>query len=265
MSFLATDPVASAQRRESFRPGPRRLEDPLVLFERYRRERRPEDRNALVVRYMALAQHLARRYSTRAEEDDLQQVAALGLVKAIDRFDPSRGIAFSSFAVPTILGELKRYFRDLGWAVRPPRDIQELTLRVDVVAERLTGELGRSQTVDEVARACQATAEDVLEARAASSAHYPVSLDQPAHEEDDEVRERLVADEDPGFARAEQAADLERLFSCLNEREREVVRLRFGEDLVQQEIGARLGISQMHVSRLLRQAIATLQQHAGSR
>jgi RNA polymerase sigma-B factor len=236
-----------------------------VLFERYRRERRPVDRDALVVRYMALAQHLARRYSTRAEEDDLQQVAALGLVKAIDRFDPSRGIAFSSFAVPTILGELKRYFRDLGWAVRPPRDIQELTLRVDVVAERLTGELGRSPTVDEVAHACQATAEDVLEARAASSAHYPVSLDQPAHEEDDEVRERLVADEDPGFARAEQAADLERLFSCLSERERDVVRLRFGEDLVQQEIGARLGISQMHVSRLLRQAIATLQQHAGSR
>ena len=212
---------------------------------------------------MPLAQHLARRYRTRAETDDLQQVAALALIKAVERFDPTRGTAFSSFAVPTILGELKRYFRDLGWSVRVPRDVQDWSLRIDGVTERLTGELGRSPTVDEVADACDTTREGVLEARAARSAHYPDSLDQPGQDDDDDdVRAPLAAVDDPGFARAEQTADIERLFAYLSEREREVLRLRFVEDLVQREIGTRMGISQMHVSRLLRQAITALQHQA---
>ena len=143
--------------------------------------------------------------------------------------------------------------------MRPPRDIQELTLRVDVVTERLTGGLRRSPTVDEVAGACQVTREEVLEARSAATAHYPDSLDEPAQADEDGIREWLVAGEDPAFAHAEQAADLERLFSCLSERERAVVRLRFGEDLVQREIATRLGISQMQVSRVLKQAIGALQ------
>ena len=240
-----------------------RPHESVQLFEHYRRDRRTADRDQLVARYMPLAQHLARRYSTPAEKDDLQQVAALALIKAVERFDPTRGSAFTSFAVPTILGELKRYFRDLGWAVRVPRDVQNLTLLVDGVTERLTGELGRSPTVDEIAQACETTREGVLEALAAKSAHYPGSLDRPGQDDEaDDAREPLAAVDDPGFARAEQSADIERLFSYLSEREREVLRLRFFEDLVQREIGARMGISQMHVSRLLRQAITTLQHHS---
>ena len=242
------------------RSGARDRQDTLRLFERYQRERRAEDRDELVRRHMRLADSVAARYRTRAEDDDLRQVAAMALVKAVDRFDPTRGIAFSSFAVPTILGELKRYFRDLGWSVRVPRHLQDLILRMDGIGEGLTSELGRAPTVDELARACNASREDVLEARAAASAHFAESLDRPEQDAgDDDVRERLVATEDPGYARAEQTADLDRMLSRLSERERTVVRLRFQEDMVQREIGARLGISQMQVSRVLKQAISALQ------
>ena len=232
------------------------------LFERYQRERRPADRDELVRRHMRLADSLAGRYRTRAEHDDLQQVAAMALVKAVDRFDPTRGIAFSSFAVPCILGELKRYFRDLGWSVRVPRHLQELILRMDGIGERLTSELGRTPTADELAHACNVSREDLLEARAAASAHFADSLDRPDQDADDDVRERFVATEDPGYALAERTADLDRMLSRLSERERTVMRLRFQEDMVQREIGARLGISQMQVSRVLKQAISALQAQA---
>jgi RNA polymerase sigma-B factor len=242
------------------RSGARGRQDTLRLFERYQRERRAEDRDELVRRHVRLADSVAARYRTRAEDDDLRQVAAMALVKAVDRFDPTRGIAFSSYAVPTILGELKRYFRDLGWSVRVPRHLQDLILRMDGIGEELTSELGRAPTADELARACNASREDVLEARAAASAHFAESLDRPKQDaEDDDVRERLVETEDPGYARAEQTADLDRMLSCLSERERTIVRLRFQEDMVQREIGACLGISQMQVSRLLKQAMSTLQ------
>jgi len=189
-------------------------------------------------------------------------VALLALVKAIDRFDPDRGIAFTSFAVPTVLGEIKRYFRDLGWVVRVPRSVQELKQRLDREVTQMTATLGRSPTPIELADRTGATVEQVIEALSASSAHYPDSLDRPANDEGDPLMDRLGGDDDPGFARAENAVFLGTLLDQLDEREREILHLRFQQDLTQAEIGRRLGISQMHVSRLARRAIGTLQANA---
>jgi RNA polymerase sigma-B factor len=187
----------------------------------------------------------------------------MGLLKAIDRFDPDRGTAFSSFAVPTIAGELKRYFRDKSWALRVPRALQELTQRVDHTTNRLVDELARTPTVAEVAGALGITPEQVLEAREAATAYRAESLDRPYGEDQDAapVIETLGADE-PGYRQAEQAATLETMMSILSDREREVLRLRFAEDLTQTEIGHRIGVSQMHVSRLLRRAVTRLRETA---
>jgi RNA polymerase sigma-B factor len=229
------------------------------LFSHYRRTGDPAARAQLVERFLPLARSLARRYQHGAEPlDDLMQVASLGLLKAIDRYDPERGIAFSSYAVPTIAGELKRHFRDHGWTVRVPRDLQELTLRVDTVTQTLTSELGRSPTPAELAERANATTEQILEALAAATAHRPDSLDRPLAEDGDDAIDLLVATE-PGFERVDDAALVGGLLHTLSDRERVILRLRFEEDLTQVEIGARLGISQMHVSRVIRQAIATLQ------
>src|SRR5215216_571981 len=148
-----------------------------ALLERYHAHRDARDREALVERYLPLARHLSRRYRMGGEAEDLEQVASIGLLKAIDRYDPGRGIAFTSYAVPTILGELKRYFRDLGWMVRVPRALQELGQKVHVAADELVTELGRAPTVVELARRCDATVERVLEARELSTAHRTISLD----------------------------------------------------------------------------------------
>jgi RNA polymerase sigma-B factor len=233
--------------------------DDHALFERYGRTRDPADKEALVERFQALALHLSRKYHARGEREDLEQIACLALLKAIDRYDPSRGIAFSSFAMPTILGELKRYFRDRGWAVRVPRSLQELQARVDEAAEEMLGELGRYPTAEELAERCETTAEAVLEARGLMTAHRPESLDRPAGDDGTESLGGVIGTDDPGFVEAERAADLDRLFSALTPREREILRLRFDEDLVQRDIAERLGLSQMHVSRLIRQAIEKLQ------
>jgi RNA polymerase sigma-B factor len=233
-------------------------------FEAYHRDGDSGTREILATRYLPLARHLARRYRGRAELDDLEQVASLALLKAIDRYDPTRGLEFSTFAYPTILGELKRYFRDLGWTVRVPRDLQELTLRLDGLRETLTGELGRSPTVAELAERAGATTEQVVEAISAASAHHPDSLDRPLSEDGDLAIDVVVAHDDPGFARAEDAVVVDGLLATLSEREREVLRLRFEEDLTQAEIGRRLGVSQMHVSRLIRQSIAALQVQSAS-
>jgi RNA polymerase sigma-B factor len=221
-------------------------------------------RGALVERFLPLARQLARRYQRGGEPlDDLVQVASLGLLKAIDRFDPSRETAFSSFAVPTILGELKRHFRDRGWSVRVPRDLQELAVKLEPVSEGLTRELGRAPTPAEIAKRTGTTVEQVLEAREAASAYRAVSLDRPR--EEDEEGDGLGAAygiEDPGFSLAEDSATIERLMRVLSEREREVLRLRFAEDLTQAEIGERIGVSQMHVSRIIRQAVNRLRDAA---
>jgi len=218
-----------------------------------------------VERFLPLARQLARRYQRGGEPlDDLVQVASLGLLKAIDRFDPARETAFSSFAVPTILGELKRHFRDKGWSVRVPRDLQELAVRLEPIGEQLARELGRAATPAEIAERAGATVELVLEAREAAGAYRAVSLDRP-REDDDDSGEPIgiaVGVEDPGFGLAEDSATVSRLMRVLSDREREVLRLRFEEDLTQAEIGARIGVSQMHVSRIIRQAVGRLREAA---
>jgi RNA polymerase sigma-B factor len=230
------------------------------LLERYHRDGDVTAREALVERFLPLARQLARRYQRGGEPlDDLIQVASLGLLKAIDRFEPDRPTAFSSFAVPTILGELKRHFRDRGWSVRVPRDLQEMSVRVDRVTESMARSLGRAPTPAEVAAEIGTTLERVLEAREAAGAYRAISLDRSRDEDDEgEGMADTFGFEDPGFGLAEDAATVERLMTVLSDREREVLRLRFAEDLTQSEIGARVGVSQMHVSRLIRQAVARL-------
>jgi RNA polymerase sigma-B factor len=223
-------------------------------------------RELLVDRYLPLARRLARRYQ-RAEEpiEDLVQVASLGLLKAIDGFDVAREIPFSSYAVPTILGELRRHFRDRTWSVRVPRDLQELVLRVDSTVTALSEEKHRSPSVSEIARTLKVTEEQVLEALEAAGAYRAASLDAPRSmpgEESEESVGDVIGDADEGFARAEERATLEPLLTRISERERLVLRLRFSEDLTQAEIGERIGVSQMQVSRLIRQALARLR--AGS-
>ncbi|MEA2313227.1 MAG: polymerase sigma-B factor, partial [Solirubrobacteraceae bacterium] len=239
-------PASGPQSRAAEDRSERTREDRRLLA-LYHHDEDPAAREALVQRFLPLARQLARRYQRAGEPlDDLVQVASLGLLKAIDRFDPARETAFSSFAVPTILGELKRHFRDKGWSVRVPRDLQELAVRVDRVGEDIAREIGRAPTPAEIAERIGATTEQVLEAREAAGAYRAVSLDRPRDEdEDDGGIADSVGVEDPGFRLAEASATVERLMRVLTDREREVLRLRFEEDLTQSEIGARVGVSQM--------------------
>ena len=232
------------------------------LFTRFNHERDRIDRDAIVERFLPLARQLAARYQ-RPEEpfDDVFQVACFGLVKAVERFDLERGVAFSSYAVPTITGEIKRHFRDRTWSVRVPRDLQELALRVERVLGDLTRERGRQPSVDEVAEVVGVSEEEVLEAMQAAGAYRSASLDAPRASSDEEAGETLgdaMGTTDDGFERAEQRATLQALIDGLTPREREVIRLRFEEDLTQAEIGAQIGVSQMQVSRVLRHAVTRL-------
>ncbi len=232
------------------------------LFERVRRDGDVRARELLIERYLPLARRLARRYQ-RGEEplDDLVQVACLGLVKAVDRFDTERRVVFSSYAVPTILGELKRYFRDRTWAVRVPRDLQELALRVDREVNRMSVGRRRVPSVVEIAQAVDVSEEQVLDALEAATAYRATSLDAPratAGEESGESVVDAVGEEDDGYRQADERATLEPLLAGISPRERTVLELRFGEDLTQAEIGERIGVSQMQVSRLIRQALARL-------
>lgn len=220
-------------------------------------------REQLVERYLPLARRLARRYQ-RSEEplEDLVQVASLGLLKAVDRYDATRETAFSSFAVPTILGELRRHFRDRTWSVRVPRELQELALRVDKTVVVLSSQHGRAPTVAQIATAVDASEEQVLDALQATGAYRAGSLDAPRSGAGEDSPGESVADvigeEEGGFERAEERATLEPAFARITERERLVLALRFGEDLTQAEIGERIGVSQMQVSRLIRHALARL-------
>jgi RNA polymerase sigma-B factor len=248
-------------------PASDRVQEDRALFERYLDRRDPLDREALVERFLPLARQLARRYE-RPEEpfDDLFQVACLGLVKAIDRFDLSRDVAFSSYAVPTILGEIKRYFRDRTWSVRVPRDLQELSLRVDRKVSELATELRRQPTVSEIAGAAGIDEEQVLEALEASGAYRATSLSLPRSNEDEagETLGDTLGTSEEGFGLAEHRATLDRLLGALPPREREVLRLRFHEDCTQAEIGEVIGVSQMQVSRIIRQSLARLRAIAES-
>ncbi|MDQ3769911.1 MAG: SigB/SigF/SigG family RNA polymerase sigma factor [Actinomycetota bacterium] len=243
-------------------------DDERLLFERWQRGREPEARAALVERYLPLARRLARRYAQGDEPlDDLVQVASLGLVKAVDRFDTARPVAFSSFAVPTILGELKRHFRDRTWSVRVPRGLQELALRADDTAEDLARHLGRRPTVSELAEGVGISEEQILEALEAAGAYRATSLEAPrrgGEDDEDETVGSALGHDEGGFALAEHRAVLERLLATLDERERMVLALRFEQDLTQAEIGEAIGVSQMQVSRILRRCLGRLRAEAAT-
>jgi RNA polymerase sigma-B factor len=227
-----------------------------TLFDRWRRRGDELAREELVRRFMPLVRRLAKRYSYTSEpQDDLEQVASVGLLNALSRYDPHVGSSFRAFAVPTIVGELRRHFRDTAWSMRLPRSLQERTREVQIALSELSARLGRSPTIAEIAERVSATTEQVIEALEARFAYRVESLDAPA-EPGDEGRERWrMGREDGGYADAENAALLSRALKSLPPRELALVRLRFGEDLSQSEIGRVMGISQMHVSRLLRRAI----------
>jgi RNA polymerase sigma-B factor len=242
-----------------------RIDEERRLFRAYLEHGDLAARERLVERFLPLARQLARRYAGSGESlDDLIQVASLGLVKAIDRYELDRGAAFSSFAVPTVLGEIKRYFRDSGWTIRVPRAIQERRLQVNRAIPALTGRLGRSPTTSEIAEHIQATTEEVLEALEAAVAYEPVSLDTPSSGEEDEGGwAHAVGGEDPAYEIVEYEASLAPAMRALTDRERLILHLRFTEDLTQSQIAERIGVSQMHVSRLIRKALGDLRDATG--
>ena len=237
-------------------------------FRAYAEHRDARARERLIRAHLPLANAIARRFDRggRVPLEDLEQVAAVGLIKALDRFDPDNGAAFSSFAVPTMQGELRRYFRDFTWTVRPPRELQERAIRIEREREQLSTSLGRSPTARELAERIGCTIEEVIDASEAAQARGSDSLDRPVASDDTAggtLGERLGT-EDSGFAAADATATVDRLLDTLSERDALVLRLRFREDLTQAEIGRRIDCSQMQVSRILRAALALVASHAAS-
>jgi RNA polymerase sigma-B factor len=230
------------------------------LFVRYRRDGDLVARRELFERFMPLAHRLAHRYWWRRDQiDDLVQVASVGLVKAIDRFDHERGVAFSSYAVPTIVGELKRHLRDTGWALHVPQRMQARVLEVGQATDALRIKLGRSPTTEEVAKQLGLTAACVAEAAEAASAFDTVSLDRARDDDEPAAGDGIVlAFEDDRFDLVEYGAMIGPTLQALPARERLIIRMRFEGDMTQSEIAGRLGMSQMHVSRLLRRALGRL-------
>lgn len=220
----------------------------------------PGAREELTRRFLPLAEYLARRFAGRGEaQDDLIQVASLGLLNAVDRFDLDREVQFSTYAAVTIVGELKRHFRDKGWAIRVPRRLQEIALRINAELSDLSQELGRSPTVDELAERCEATSEEILEAMEASQAYSTSSLDTPAGDDGAAPIEMLGTD-DPSIAVLEEWESIAPAVRDLPPRERMALYLRFFRGLTQSEIAREIGVSQMHVSRILAQTLRTLRQ-----
>ena len=238
----------------------RRAREERALFERLGTDGDAGAREQLVERFLPLARAMALRYQHSHEPlDDLLQVASIGLVRAVDRFDPEREIAFSSFAVPTILGEIRRHFRDRTWSVRVPRNLQELSLRVDRTVGELADQLRRQPSVAEIAVAMAADEESVLEALQAAGAYRTLSFDAPrGTEEDAPTLADSIGVREEGFDHAEARATLEALLRLVSAREREVLRLRFEQDMTQAEIGAVIGVSQMQVSRIIRRSLGRL-------
>ena len=228
--------------------------DERTLLRRYHLKGDEVARDELVARMLPLVRRLARRYANRGEAlDDLEQVGSVGLIKAIERFDISRELKLSTFAVPTVLGEIKRHFRDRVWSLRVPRDLQELNAKLSKQIDRLTLRLGRSPTVEELAEATGASVEQVLDAMQGAQAYSAVSLDEPVGDGRQAVD--TLGAEDVNFAQAEHRELLRRGLDGLPDRERQILRLRFFEGLTQREIAEHVGISQMHVSRLIRRSL----------
>ena len=249
--------------------GAERRNELRAKFEEFAQSREEALREELVNAHLGLAEYLARRFVNRGEPlDDLVQVASIGLVKAVDRFDPERAVEFSTYATHTIVGELKRHFRDKGWAVRAPRRLQELYLRLGQVVAELSQELGRSPTVAELSKELGCSEEEVLEAMEAGQAYRFASLDAPAPGPDDEGSATLASqlgEDDQTLATAEDRAALSPLLSTLPAREQRILYLRFFQGLTQSEIATQLGISQMHVSRLLARSLSLLRSVAADR
>ena len=260
--------LRAATRAATQQPGrPRRSRwrhDRRLADQRLRRRGDQRAREELAARYMPLARSLALRYRHTPEPvDDLIQVASIGLLKAIDRWDPERGTALASFAVPTILGELRRHFRDCTWIVKPPRATQELALQVIRVREQLWRKLGREATVDDLAAALERSPDDVVDALAAAGGQYALPLDTPVGpaEEGATHLERLGG-LDIALGGVEDRLLTDQLLKGVDRRAQAVLRMRFELELRQREIAERIGVSQMHVSRILRDTLATLHHHA---
>jgi RNA polymerase sigma-B factor len=242
---------------------PNRREELREQFVAYAQQRDGAVRDELVSAHLGLAEYLARRFANRGEPlDDLVQVASLGLIKAVDRFDPERGVEFSTYATHTIVGELKRHFRDKGWAIRAPRRMQELYLQLGKVVGTLSQELGHSPTIAELAAEVEVSEEEVLEALEAGQAYRSASLDAPMGNEEGETLGAHLGEEDVSMADVESRATLSPLLAQLPPRERLILHLRFFEGLTQSEIATRLNISQMHVSRLLARSVSELRNAA---
>jgi RNA polymerase sigma-B factor len=230
-----------------------------ALLRRYHEKGDLAARKQLIERYMSLVRSLARRYSYRGEQlEDLVQIGAIGLIKAIDRFDVNRGVELTTYATPNIIGEIKRHFRDRGWSVRVPRGLQELNIQLSRQMEQLTVQLGRSPTIAELAKAAGVSEEEVLEALESGRAYSSLSLSagSSGHDDDGELDPlESLGTEEHQYEVSEDRAVLAPGFRVLDERERKILHLRFFEGLTQSQIAQQVGISQMHVSRLIRRSL----------
>ena len=230
-----------------------------ALLIAYHRTGDESAREQALVELMPLVRALAARYAGRGEPlEDLVQVGSLGLIKAVDRFDVDRGVEFSSYAVPTIVGEIRRHFRDKAWAMHVPRRLKELSVRLSRLLDELTNELGRSPTISELAEAAGAEEEEVIDALDSSHAYSTRSLHAPFDDDGDDTLADRLGVEERGYVDVEAGSLLDAGLDTLDERERRIVELRFFHELTQSQIAAELGISQMHVSRLLRRALADM-------
>ena len=232
------------------------------LFRRFKEEGDMDAREKLVMSHLNLVRFIANKFKNRGEPiDDLIQVGYLGLLKAIDRFDPSRGLEFTTFATPTIMGEIKRHFRDKGWSVRVPRRLQELSAKVPQATDTLTSQLQRSPTIAEIADYLDATVDEVLEAMESSSAYSSVSLEAPSGADDDDTPSVIdrYATEDSDLAFTDDRIIIEEALASFSPRERDVIEMRFLKGMTQIEIAEKLGISQVQVSRLLRRTLKKIQ------
>jgi RNA polymerase sigma-B factor len=233
--------------------------DDRELLRRYHVEGDRSARELLVQRHLPLVRALARRYAGRGESlEDIEQVGAIGLIKAIDRYELARDVALTTYATPNVVGEIKRHFRDKGWAIRIPRGLQELNSKMSSTIERLTAKLGHSPSIAEIAVELQTTPEQVLEAMEAGSAYAPVSLSAGPSGEGELDPMETIGTEDANFERSEQRASLEPALEMLPDREREILRMRFEDGLTQTQIADQVGVSQMHVSRLIRKSLARM-------
>ena len=234
-----------------------------VLLRRYHEEGDVQAREQLIEQYMSLVRSLARRYAYRGEQlEDLVQIGAIGLIKAIDRFDLDRGVELTTYATPNIIGEIKRHFRDKGWSVRVPRGLQELNVQLSRLIEQLTVQLGRSPTISELAKAASAEEEEVLEALESGRAYSSLSLSTGGSQEDGEELDPLesIGSEEHAYDVSEDRAVLAPGFRVLDDRERKILHLRFFEGLTQSQIAQHVGISQMHVSRLIRRPLEKIRE-----